>query len=84
MAEAAGHFSILNAAIRSGKVTVLPTAVGEPVKNPQTLPPLLPAFDLRTLAESDTHVMFAVSISREVLAANVTLIAGLMNAATGL
>lgn len=44
----------------------------------------LPAVDLRTIAESDSHVMFAVSISREVLRAHMPLIASLMNAATGL
>jgi hypothetical protein len=44
----------------------------------------LPAVDLRTLAESETHVMFAVSISREVLQAHIPLLARLMNVATGL
>jgi hypothetical protein len=76
MAKAAEHFSILDAAIRSGKVTVLPTAVGEPVNNPRTLPP---DFEFKLMGESDTHVMVALSLSKQMLENNQRLFAFLMN-----
>lgn len=43
-----------------------------------------PAFQLRRMAENDTHIVFAMTVSREMLAANMATFAVFMNAATGL
>lgn len=77
MAQADDNSTTLNPLLGSNIVR-FPTAVS--AQRFQNLPDI----DLRTLAESETHVMFAVSVSRELLAANISLIAKLMNAATGL
>jgi hypothetical protein len=79
MAQATEHFSVLDAAIRSGKVTVLPTAVGEPVQNPQTLPP---DFEFKMVGATDTHILVAASLSFKMMEDNQRLFAFLMNCST--
>lgn len=77
MAQADDQSTTVNGLTASNIVRFPTAAAPERFQN-------FPDIDLRRLAESDSHVMFAVSVSREMLAANIPLLARLMNAATGL
>lgn len=83
MAKSSNKTSAIDAAILSGKLTVLHPDRGTPKGSAQEAPATQTpkAFECKIVAETDTHIIFGVSISKQAFRDNCQIASTLINLA---